>query len=45
MLLHQIIVVVVATAKRFESVLSAVPSAVRRLLLRIGDRGSDLQET
>jgi len=34
MLLHQFIVVAVATAKRFESVLLSIPAAVRRAFSR-----------
>jgi len=45
MLLHQFIVILVATAKRFESVLVAIPAAVRRVISRNGTSGSDLQET
>lgn len=45
MLLHQFILVVVATAKRFESVLLTIPAALRRAVSRFGSGGSDLQET
>jgi hypothetical protein len=44
MLLHQFIVVLVATAKRFESILLGLPAAIRRLGREaIGE--SDPQET
>jgi hypothetical protein len=45
MLLHQFIVVVVATAKRFESVLLSLPAALRRVASRSKVGDSDLQET
>lgn len=44
MLLHQVIVVLVATAKRFESVLLSIPTAIRRML-REEVSDSDLQGT
>ena len=44
MLLHQFILVVVATVKRFEAVLLRIPDALRRMPREeVGD--SDLQET
>jgi hypothetical protein len=44
MLLHQFIMVLLATAKRFESVLLSIPAAIRRMLREdVGD--SDMQET
>ena len=45
MLLHQVIVVLVSAAKRFDSFFLALPSAVRRLIARDKLGGSDLQET
>ena len=45
MLLHQVIVVVVSTVKRFESVLLHLPATARRVLARVKLGGSDLQET
>ena len=45
MLLHQVIVVLISAAKRFDSVLLAIPSAVRRLIARDKLGGSDMQET
>jgi len=44
MLMHQFIMVVVATAKRFESVLLTVPATLRRAVSRVLE-DSDLQET
>ncbi|MGA2904294.1 MAG: hypothetical protein ABSD98_10715 [Candidatus Korobacteraceae bacterium] len=45
MLLHQFILVMVGAVKRFESVLLAIPGAVRRLVSRRKLGGSDLRET
>lgn len=45
MLLHQFMLVLVATVKRFESVLLGVPDSVRRVVSRVKPDGSDLQET
>lgn len=45
MLFHQFMLVLVATVKRFESVLLGVPASVRRLVSRAKANGSDLQET
>ncbi len=45
MLLHQFIVVVMATARRFESVLLGLVVSFRRLISRDKIGGSDLQET
>jgi hypothetical protein len=44
MLLHQFILIVVATAKRFESVLLTIPAALRRAVSRFGSGGSDPQD-
>lgn len=45
MLLHQFMLVLVATVKRFDSVLLGVPASVRRLVSRAKTDSSDLQET
>ncbi|MFZ0312869.1 MAG: hypothetical protein WAL85_09200 [Candidatus Korobacteraceae bacterium] len=45
MLLHQFMLVLVATVKRFESVLLGVPDGLRRFVSRAKPDGSDLQET
>jgi hypothetical protein len=45
MLLHQIIIVVTATVKRFDAVLLDAFRAARRMTSRAKLGGSDLQET
>ena len=45
MLLHQVIFVVTATAKRFDAVLLNAVAVARRVALRMRPGGSDLQET
>ena len=44
MLLHQFIVVLVATAKRFESVLVSIPAAVRQVFSRDQVGAAELEE-
>jgi hypothetical protein len=45
MLLHQFIIVVAATAKRFDSVLLSAVSLARRVVARTKIGGSELPET
>ncbi len=45
MLTCQLIVALVAAAKRFDAVVMHLPAAVRRLMSRARASGSDLQET
>ncbi len=45
MLLHQFIIVVTATVKRFDSVLLNAVAVARRVVSRVKLGGSDLQES